>query len=58
MSVKEIQRRLCPYHEDSLGWDACSEDFEGCEVELAKLDALERRVTALEEARKQLPEEP
>jgi DNA-directed RNA polymerase subunit RPC12/RpoP len=24
---------LCPYHEDSLDWDNCTEGFEGCQVE-------------------------
>ncbi len=27
--------RLCPYHRDSLHWDACSEGFTGCEVDKA-----------------------
>jgi len=27
---------LCPYHQDSLSWDSCSDDFEECEVELAR----------------------
>jgi hypothetical protein len=25
--------KLCPYHEDNLGWDSCSEGFEGCEID-------------------------
>jgi hypothetical protein len=28
--------KLCPYHTDSLGWDECSEGFEGCEIEKAR----------------------
>jgi hypothetical protein len=28
--------RLCSYHEDSLGWDDCTFDFEGCEIEQAR----------------------
>ena len=24
---------LCPYHADSLGWDACTEGFEGCQID-------------------------
>ena len=30
------QFRLCAYHRDSLTWDACSDDFDGCEVEKAR----------------------
>ena len=32
------QPRLCPYHQDSLDWDACTEDFEGCDVQTVKED--------------------
>lgn len=28
--------RLCPYHQDSLTWDDCTDGFEGCEVEKAR----------------------
>lgn len=28
--------RLCLYHKESLDWDACSDDFEGCQVEKAR----------------------
>jgi hypothetical protein len=30
------KKRLCPYHEDGLGWDACTEGFIGCQVEEAR----------------------
>jgi hypothetical protein len=34
-AVKEILEvpTLCPYHEDSIDWQNCTEDFEGCQVE-------------------------
>jgi hypothetical protein len=33
----EDEFKLCPYHQDGLGWDTCSEDYEGeCEVEKAR----------------------
>ena len=28
---------LCDYHIDSLGWDDCTEGFEGCQIELMRL---------------------
>ncbi len=28
--------KLCPYHQDSLGWDTCSEEFQGCQVKQAR----------------------
>lgn len=31
--------KLCPYHQDNLGWDDCSEGFEGCEIEKARAAA-------------------
>jgi hypothetical protein len=40
--MAEMQARLfhlCSYHADSLTWDACSDDFDGCEVELARQQA-------------------
>lgn len=40
-------RRLCAYHRDSLGWDACSEDFDGCEVEAARRDDDEAEVNRI-----------
>jgi len=33
--------RLCPYHENSLGWDECTEGFKGCQVEEAREKATE-----------------
>ncbi len=27
------ENKLCPYHEDSLGWDHCTEGFTGCAAE-------------------------
>jgi hypothetical protein len=30
------EHRMCPHHQDSLGWDSCSEGFAGCEVEQAR----------------------
>lgn len=32
-------RKLCPYHEDSLSWDECTEGFEGCQVKEAREEA-------------------
>lgn len=29
---------ICNYHQDSIGWDTCSDDFEG-ECDIAKLKA-------------------
>ena len=28
--------RLCGYHKESLGWDACSDGFVGCQVAKAR----------------------
>ena len=28
--------RLCPYHQDSLGWDDCTDGFENCQIEKLK----------------------
>ena len=43
-------RRLCPYHTDSLTWDVCTEDFKGCEVEEARIEWLVYMLGALKEA--------
>lgn len=37
--VRHLRRKftLCPYHRDGLGWDECSDTFEGtCQVEEAR----------------------
>lgn len=36
--------RLCPYHADSSGWDACTEGFEGRSMALRTVEA-ERLIT-------------
>ena len=36
--------KLCPYHKDGLGWDACSEGFEGCEIKKARGEAKMKRI--------------
>lgn len=33
---KLSEHTLCPYHQDSLGWDACTDGFNGCEVNQAR----------------------
>ena len=33
IETEDAGNRLCPYHQDNLEWDTCSEGFEGCEVE-------------------------
>ena len=38
-------RKLCPYHQEGLGWDECTEGFEGCEFE----EAREEEVKNMEE---------
>jgi len=28
--------KLCPYHQDSFGWDACTDGWEDCSIEIAR----------------------
>lgn len=41
------QYRLCAYHDDSLGWDECSDGFEGCRVEEARRSIAEKPLTII-----------
>jgi len=36
--------KLCPYHKDGLGWDACSEGFKGCEIKKARGEKEMKRI--------------
>ena len=36
LSTVEALYRLCPYHQASLTWDGCSDNFKGCQVNEAR----------------------